>query len=503
MARRVLTVDDLRVKLCFICREEETHDKPEIPPRKWVHPCKCTLIAHESCLLEWIGTAESNQDRTPESVRKCPQCGSKYEVYSNYPLILQYMDMSDVLLSMFGRAVTFVGVGAIVFSFGAGIYAMSTAYGAMAIQNLVGDEMYHLLLTDDPTNWPFHAWINLPLIPISLICSQIPSFSNPVPLHSILTLWPSVPPVVRPPSTSSYLGSAFGIFGGLQKEIDIHSRTLGDLFFSWPPSPLMINVAAPFVRVFYRVCFRRFSHWVMGTTAPARVLNGRRQPIRRIAFGDLHMEFRLDGREEPARMQPAPPARLPVGPPEAMDEGIAPLERPANVPVVAPPEGAQAIGAGAGQDGGPLTIHLTLGKIGRIIGGALLLPFISNKMGAALFRLSKHSSLLRRFLAVHPHGGPIPVHRFPPSFADSKNPVRQLGSNLWVITTLIGCGSPAWTACDPVWWRNTVGLGIYLVAKDCVGLWYNWLSDREIQSRRLKDRAFDDVDPAELDLITP
>ena len=35
-----------------------------------------------------------------------------------------------------------------------------------------------------------------------------------------------------------------------------------------------------------------------------------------------------------------------------------------------------------------------------------------------------------------------------------------------------------------------------------VSLWSEWLSKREVESRRLKNRPFDEVDPAELDLIS-
>src|SRR5579863_5305303 len=91
------TVYDLRVKLCYICLEEEHYDSalslrltqspctfnvnslinvslgpPNLPP-VWTHPCKCTLIAHESCLLHWINTQQCEFGRSRNEV-KCPQC---------------------------------------------------------------------------------------------------------------------------------------------------------------------------------------------------------------------------------------------------------------------------------------------------------------------------------------------------------------------------------------------------------------------------------------------
>lgn len=45
--RRVPTVNDIRVKKCWICLEEETY-QPGMPvrPDDWCHPCSCSLICH-------------------------------------------------------------------------------------------------------------------------------------------------------------------------------------------------------------------------------------------------------------------------------------------------------------------------------------------------------------------------------------------------------------------------------------------------------------------------
>jgi hypothetical protein len=52
------TVDDLRTKLCYICREEEDADAAAASAA-WVHPCgACMLVAHEDCLLQWMRGAQ-------------------------------------------------------------------------------------------------------------------------------------------------------------------------------------------------------------------------------------------------------------------------------------------------------------------------------------------------------------------------------------------------------------------------------------------------------------
>lgn len=74
---------------------------------------------------------------------------------------------------------------------------------------------------------------------------------------------------------------------------------------------------------------------------------------------------------------------------------------------------------------------------------------------------------------------------------------------------------------NPYRWRNAVGMGVFIVvclqnyipsmyltryslqAKDCVNLFHLWLTKREIETRRVKNRSFAGVDIRELDLIKP
>ncbi|TFY75349.1 hypothetical protein EWM64_g8663 [Hericium alpestre] len=62
-------------------------------------------------------------------------------------------------------------------------------------------------------------------------------------------------------------------------------------------------------------------------------------------------------------------------------------------------------------------------------------------------------------------------------------------------------GSRLWLESDPVWWRNLLGLGVFIVAKDCVKLLHLWLAKQELESRHVKNRSFAGVDVSGLDLI--
>lgn len=70
------------------------------------------------------------------------------------------------------------------------------------------------------------------------------------------------------------------------------------------------------------------------------------------------------------------------------------------------------------------------------------------------------------------------------------------------ILRLISCYDGRYSQwSDATRWRNSIGLGLWIVAKDTVSVWHEWMSQRELNSRQLRSRPFNDVDPAQLDLL--
>lgn len=135
----------LQVKLCYICREEEHFDAgqfttyssgipvlnltsrlpaPEGAPKEWTHPCKCTLVAHESCLLKWIQTSQGDASRAPNAL-KCPQCGAQYELESDRPMILRILGAGNKLLQRAGRFFVLLSAVGTVVVFGSGMFLWS------------------------------------------------------------------------------------------------------------------------------------------------------------------------------------------------------------------------------------------------------------------------------------------------------------------------------------------------------------------------------------------
>ncbi|KAI0651227.1 hypothetical protein C8Q79DRAFT_996738 [Trametes meyenii] len=484
-AEWVPTVDDLRVKLCYICREEERYDNPENPPRVWTHPCACTLVAHESCLLAWIKSAQEDSSRSKNAL-KCPQCGAKYELESDNPLALRILNAVNDVFSSIGKAVTVVGILSLTASFGFTVYIVSTSYGAFAVKEFLGQEMYDLLLSDDISKWPWHAFIHLPIIPLSLILSRTRLFPT-FPLVPLLLSWSTSPPVspsrslsltdlFRAPSSASASASAYPLVPAL----------------NWPPTPLMTLVLFPLVRSLYQHAYRRFGSWIIGSKPP--IIGGFRRvvwaldeevPVFRMRLGaDIVMNRRndpaLNGNADGNNGAPAP---------NANGEGEGDAGHP--------PRRADA------DD--PLFVNVTLGTIGRFIGGALLLPSIANHMGALLFSLARHSPLLRAFLAIRERA-PLPPARlelFGKPADSALGFFQQAGRSATVAVNVLCGGTPTWNAHDPVWWRNAVGLGLFVVARDCAQLLHLWLLKRELESRRVRSRSFAGVDISELELIRP
>ena len=116
------------------------------------------------------------------------------------------------------------------------------------------------------------------------------------------------------------------------------------------------------------------------------------------------------------------------------------------------------------------TIRVSGTSLGRLIGGALIIPRISSLMGSLLFWLSKRSMLLRKFLAVRPplrlagRVGPLglttgtglgavlgPGAVFRGNTLGEQGLLKKLGLAGMLGLSVAWRGSYAWAECDPVW----------------------------------------------------
>lgn len=219
----------------------------------------------------------------------------------------------------------------------------------------------------------------------------------------------------------------------------------------------MVTMFLPLITTLYRKMMRRLKLWLLGPQ-PAEGL-----PLRRIELAlneggpALHVRIaaNLDHQEEAVNRQGV--AAAPADERQPNDDAVAVAEQ---------------------------TVRVTGTSIGRFIGGALMIPSISNWMGSILYNLSRHSHFLRTFLGVRP---PLLFTAnstrtvFENMGWQHPGKLKQLGANLRVIANIICGGTKVWAEADPVWWRNTVGLGIFVFVSVHYFLYYSSPDSRQGQ----------------------
>ena len=421
--------------------------------------------------------------------------------------------------------------------------------------------MYDLLLTDDPANWPWPAFLNLPLIPISLVLSRAQQASAIPTIIPILLVWPPSSPV--------------GFRQRILREywtVPENARRLAltILPFSkqlWPPSPVAFGmIIMPLARAIYRRLYSRLAFWVLGAKAVSLSPGGRRRPNGAPVRGEQvedNVNVAIDD-EDDHDVDPAPNNGAERGaenagqqrrqlfwrwggfvvrvggnvrvmahqrqpPPQQnpqdngdREEGIGQnadvaereedagaLEEPINdnnlnannhaeeaivpngrnarrnqnaVPNPAANADEERNPAAAAVEAAEQQIEVNTTSLGRQIGGALLIPAISSCMGSLLFRLSRRSELLRKFLGVRPwafrlNGSGTRGKLLPPPLGPWSYGAGWEGLNAWESLTLafkLGInavlgGTRTWAASDPVWWRNSIGLGLFVVVR-CISV---------------------------------
>jgi len=375
---------------------------------------------------------------------QCPQCGYEYQTKRNFPLLASSLlfQIGDTLFQAMGMsfvATSAVGLGA----FGVmSVVAVGTGYGAIAVREYFGSPLFDLLLTDSPTNWSIGHHFFLFLTPLRLVSPLV----NIGAFTPFFFLWPSLPPH----SARTQLVAESQRIDADFPSLPITPKS------SWPPSMRTFGCIMLGSSILYNRLFPPFAEWVLGMKRPRP-----RGFLQGISFRrEVRRQERPDGVQEFEQE-----AIIQVGQEDNPEESDTPY--------------------------GNLDGVTQYPNISLMIG--LLKPFVASGMGHLLYLGAQHSRVLRLVLGIrHPIDTPI--------LYSSPRFVPDLEDNVWywryfTETTV--------QQMDPVWIRNSVGLGIFIVVKDCVHLFHIWLTRRELASRRLKNRDFSGVDPKELDLIRP
>ncbi|KAF8535550.1 hypothetical protein BDD12DRAFT_854921 [Trichophaea hybrida] len=232
-------------KRCWICFASDSEE--EKPRGDWRAPCKCSLVAHEACLLDWIADMqktgiETGSNQTPA----CPQCKTQIRLKEEQSVVLDMIDQAGRIAGRAGAFVAFGGVGSVLF-------VGCTVYGVNTIYTICGPEYANeiLLGRDSEFQWTWRLGVGLPLIPFVLIASRTRIFDSILPVLPVIFFCHTDP-----------------------------------LHFTLPPSPQITLALLPYIRSFYNTIWQHYiasyeAQWIKETTPKFAIENAEAQAQQR------------------------------------------------------------------------------------------------------------------------------------------------------------------------------------------------------------------------------
>ncbi|KAJ8083860.1 hypothetical protein PM082_002626 [Marasmius tenuissimus] len=334
------------------------------------------------------------------------------------------------------------------------LHASLTIYGSYAARAMFGDELFDLLMTDDPTNWPAKSFLLLPITPMRLMS---PSPNGLASCSSLFFVWPDMPPL----AVREQLADSTQI------------QHVVPSFTSTTPNSLSfprLGVILTLTGIAYDRLLSKLTHWLL-EIKPQQIRNPR-QPSPSLLESLRRLWVTITGRVAPVLGDRPGNPQNPPQPVQVANEPLPGEEEP--------------------NDRDLLERATRTSDLSMLNG--LLIPFIAKGMGHLLYLASMHIPPLQRLLRIRPI---LPLGALSPSVPKLvPDPIGGI-HNVWYWRWFT---EQAMDGMDPVWIRNTVGLGIFVVGRDCLHLFHLWLTKRELASRHLKNRDFAGVDPAQLDL---
>lgn len=145
------------------------------------------------------------------------------------------------------------------------------------------------------------------------------------------------------------------------------------------------------------------------------------------------------------------------------------------------------------EAGIPRTIYVSFFTLTKLVVQALAFPFIANLAGSLLAVGAKRSWWLKAALG-------IPFFVAPATdFGFWKRLFTVPEREAWLLQLPFFEQSalPSFTGTlpdelDPVWYRNLIGGGVYIILKDCLVLMYRYLRKSQRASVHVKDLPFSD-----------
>lgn len=214
---------------------------------EWRAPCKCTLVAHEACLLDWIADMQkTGMENGSNQKPACPQCKTPIGLKEEQSLVLDVVDSVGRMAGKFGAFVAFGGVGSVLF-------VGCTVYGVNTIYTICGPEYANeiLLGRNSEFQWTWRLGVGLPLIPFVLIASRTRVFDSVLPVLPVIFFCHTDP-----------------------------------LYFTLPPSPQITLAILPYIRSLYNALWQRYiaaheARWIKETTPKFALENAEAQERQR------------------------------------------------------------------------------------------------------------------------------------------------------------------------------------------------------------------------------
>ena len=207
---------------CWICFADETEDTTE--SSAWRSPCPCALVAHESCLLDWVADLEAPTSRkrigSPTKI-KCPQCKKDITIARPRSYVVEGVNAVERVAGKLVVPGIFAGLAGSLFT-GCWIHGLASVYLIFG-----QDDFKHLMGIDSREGISAKWGIGLPLVPVVLVLSRTSIADNILPVLPILFFATQIP-----------------------------DSRVGPVNL-WPPSAAMTIATLPYVRGAYNEFYKR------------------------------------------------------------------------------------------------------------------------------------------------------------------------------------------------------------------------------------------------------
>lgn len=264
---------------------------------------------------------------------------------------------------------------------------------------------------------------------------------------------------------------------------------------NYPPDPFLTGLVLPWLRVVYLLC-KRFAY---------RLLLNRNAPRRRLARSAAEANFSeiYSGRRMVLMNEQGNTGELIDGTQnghvdtyETLDDGTLVGALHADEEVLLEDLDMYVMD----EQRQPSSVIVTVDSISKLLVQSLGFPLITNLAGGLLAGLSYNSSLVGRGLGIAPGIKPEigVVYWLKLLQRGWREPRELLFSNKNLMQD-----APIFDELDPVWYRNLLGGCLYIIIKDALVLWYQYLRMRQRQQLRIKDQPFTESIARELSATQP